>query len=77
MLRVNHQPVIEQNKDEMLDKRVNQLFDLETLGISETDSVHKSFLQNIKFDNNHYSAKLPWREHHQILPDKFELSVNR
>ena len=77
VLRVDHQPVLEQNKDEMLEKRVNQLFDLETLGISETDSVHELFLQNIKFDNNQYSVKLPWREHHQILPDNFELSVNR
>ena len=77
VLRVDHQPALEQNKDEMLDKRVNQLFDLETLGISEANSVHESFLQNIKFDNSQYSVKLPWREHNQILPDNFELSVNR
>ena len=39
--------------------------------------MHESFLQNIKFDNNQYSVKLSWREHHQILPDNFELSINR
>ena len=77
VLRVDHQPVLEQNKDEMPDKRVNQLFDLETLGISETDSVHESFLQNNKSDNNQYSVKLPWREHHLILPDNCQVSVNR
>ena len=78
VLRVDHQPVLEQNKDEMLDKRViNCLIKKVWESASETDSVHELFLQNIKFDNNQYSVKLPWREQqHQILPDNFELSVN-
>ena len=77
VLRADYQPVVEMNQDEVLDIKVNQLFDLESVGIQETDSVHESFTQNLKFENNRYTVKLPWREHHEILPDNFDLCVNR
>ena len=39
--------------------------------------MHESFTQNLKFENNRYTVKLPWREHHEMLPDNFDLCVNR
>ena len=27
--------------------------------------------------DGHYSVRLPWREHHDVLPDNYELSANR
>ena len=65
------------NQDEVLDIKVNQLFDLEPIGIQETDSVHESFTQKLKFENNQYTVKLPWREYHEMLPDNFDLCVNQ
>ena len=32
---------------------------------------------DIRFENGHYVVKLPWRQHHGILPDIFELSSGR
>ena len=49
VLQADYQSVVEMNQDEVLDIKVNQLFDLESIGIQETDSVHESFTQNLKF----------------------------
>ena len=63
--------------DGIIEKRVDDLFNLEAIGISEIDSVHETFTKDIKFVDGHYSVRLPWREHHDILPDNYELSANR
>ena len=31
----------------------------------------------MKFENNRYVVSLPWREHHDTLPDNYELCVGR
>ena len=31
----------------------------------------------MKYDEDHYTVSLPWRKHHDILPDNYELSVAR
>ena len=53
------------------------MFELDTLGISESDSVHETFLKDVKFEKNHYVGSLPWREHHDTLPNNYELGVGR
>ena len=50
---------------------------MEALGITEIDLVHKNFVKDIRFENGHYVVKLHWRQHHDILPDNFELSSGR
>ena len=62
-------PVIVNSEDSSNQEKLNQMFELDTLGISESDSVHETFLKNVKFENNH----LPWREHHDTLPDNYDL----
>ena len=54
-----------------------RFFELKALGITEIDSVHENFVKDIRFENGHYVVKLPWRQHHDILPDNFELSSGR
>ena len=45
--------------------------------IKEENSVHESFLANIKFDRTRYEVKLPFKEVHPVLPDNFRNSVAR
>ena len=49
------------------------------MGIHPNDdnSVHESFLANIKFDRTRYEVKLPFKEVHPVLPDNFRNSVAR
>ena len=63
-------------EDNVLDQQVHKLWDLETIGIIDNDSVHDEFLRNLKFENKRYSVSLPFRRHHDVLPDNFDLCVN-
>ena len=64
-------PVIVNYEDSSNQRKLNQMFELDTLGISESDSVHETFLKDVKFENNHYVVSLPWREHQDTLPDNY------
>ena len=64
-------------EDNVLDQQVHKLWDLETIGIIDNDSVHDEFLRKLKFENKRYSVSLPFRRHHDVLPDNFDLCVNR
>ena len=63
-------------EDNVLDQQVHKLWDLETIGIIDNDSVHDEFLRNLKFKNKRYTVSLPFRRHHDVLPDNFDLCVN-
>ena len=82
-LRTDTQPVVVDyydsvlHADNIMERKIDDLFNLEALGISEIDSVHETFTKDIKFVNGHYVVRLPWREHHDILPDNYELIANR
>ena len=81
-LRTDTNPVIVDyydslDADSIMEKRVDDLFNLEAIGITEIDSVHETFTKDIKFVDGHYIVRLPWREHHDIVPDNYELSANR
>ena len=52
------------------------LWDLETLGITESDGVYEEFVDNITFNRNRYSVKLPWKEGRDVLDSNFELSLS-
>ena len=79
LLRVECQSQVVGNSiaDKVLDRKVKELYELETLGITEVDSVEETFTKDIQFEQGHYKIKLPWREHHDILPDNYQLSVGR
>ena len=64
-------------EDNVLDQQVHKLWDLETIGIIDNDSVHDEFLRNLKNENKRYTVSLPFRRHQDVLPDNFDLCVNR
>ena len=58
-------------------EKLNQMFELDTLAISESDSVHETFPKDMTYESNHYAVSLPWREYNDTLPDNYELCVGR
>ena len=68
-------------KDSAMSGRVEEdiqvLWDLETLGITESDGVYEEFVDSICFNGNRYSVKLPWKEGRDVLDSNYELSLSR
>lgn len=62
---------------ERLEEDIQVLWDLETLGITESDEVYEEFVDNICFNGDRYSVKLPWKEGRDILDSNYELSLSR
>ena len=61
-----------------LDSKTKAFFDLESLGITPNEgSVHEHFKDEIKFFNNRYIVKLPFKEGKNLLPDNYKLTLNR
>ena len=52
---------------ERLEEGIQVLWDLETLGITESDGVYEEFVDNICFNGDRYLVKLPWKEGRDIL----------
>ena len=49
------------NVKSSLDNEVQKLWDLETIGLKDTDEVHDDLLDIVSFTGERYSVKLPWR----------------
>ena len=62
---------------EIAESELKRLWDLETLGICETKDVYEDLVENIQFNGERYSVKLPWKAGHQTLPSNYQLCVNR
>lgn len=60
-----------------LEGAVNQLWDLESLGIKPSDEVHESFESDIGFTDGRYSVKLPWKQGHEPFPSNHANSLSR
>ena len=55
-----------------------RLWDLETLGIRDTeDEVHETFKNSISFNGIRYSVRLPWKKGHPELPSNYSTSLHR
>ena len=62
---------------ERLEQDIQVLWDLETLGISESDEVYEEFVDNICFNGDRYSVKLSCKEGRDLLDSNYELSLSR
>ena len=62
---------------ETLSVEFQRLWDLDSIGIRERDSVHENFLKNITFQDSRYIVGLPWKEHHRVLPLNYDNSLQR
>ena len=56
---------------------LDKLWDFDSVGIRERASVQEEFEQNVNFKDGRYFVNLPWREHHELLPDNYENCVVR
>lgn len=63
--------------EDTLQTDLQRLWDLDSVGIRDGDTVHEAFEKNLSFEDGKYSVHLPWKEHHKLLPDNFENSVAR
>ena len=64
---------IERNLKEELSK----FWETENVGIGETKSVYNNFESTIKFDGSRYVTSLPFKPHHQFLPDNYSIAKYR
>ena len=60
-----------------LDKEVQKMWDLETIGISKVDDVYEDFLDNVRHTGERYTVKLPWKVGHKPIPTNYSVSLFR
>ena len=64
--------------EDPLIEQVKRFWELESIGVSPYDgSVHDKFLDTIRFHDGRYEVSLPWKTHHALLPDNYEVAVSR
>ena len=73
VLRTGTDPI----ENSRVDVMVEQLWDFESVGIREKDTVHGSFINNISKEGDKYCVRLPVKESHDLLPDNYNLSLSR
>ena len=64
---------IEQNLKEELSK----FWETENVGIGETKYVYNNLESTIRFDGSRYVTSLPFKPHHQFLPDNYSIAKYR
>ena len=56
---------------------LHRLWDLDSIGIRDKETVRDKFLENISFANGQYCVALPLKDKRDPLPDSYELSLVR
>ena len=60
--------------EDPLIEQVKKFWELESIGVSPyKGSVH----DKIRFHDGRYEVSLPWKTHHALLPDNYEVAVSR
>ena len=68
----------QQNSNTECEVIMKRFWDLESLDIQgEEPTLYERFVNSIAFINNRYQVRLPWKEHHPILPSNYEISEAR
>ena len=74
VLKTETCPPVEDNLDDCL----KLFWELESLGVAnDKTSVYERFAQKIKHDGQRYEVSLPWKGHHPLLPDRYDLCHKR
>ena len=70
--------ILYEDSSQDLETRLKRFWDLETLGIRDSEeNIYNKFVNNMSFKNGRYKVKLPWKEPHTPLPDNYQLSLKR
>ena len=75
-LKIDCEVINSTNGDMMLKEQLNRFWEMDTWGI-ESNSVYKTFKNEIYSDGQHYITFLPFKLHHKPIPDNFMLSKHR
>ena len=60
-----------------LENEIQKLWDLDSLGIREVNEVQEAFSDDISFNRERYSVRLPWKVGHATLPTNYDNSSSR
>ena len=64
--------ILYEDSSQDLETRLKRFWDLETLGIRDSEEhIYDKFVNNVSFKNGQYEVKLPWKEPHFPLPDNY------
>ena len=67
-----------QQKIVNLDEQLQSFWELESLGIQKVErTLYDEFTCSIVFHQGRYQVALSWKEFHDVLPDHYQLSLNR
>ena len=78
MMKVDASVCSAQQEIANLEIRLQAFWDLETLGIKESEtSVYDNFMESISFNNGRYCVRLPWKSPRVLLPDNFDLIAKK
>ena len=70
--------IADEKKRDPLVEEMKKFWELESIGVlSNEASVHDKFLDTIHRRDSRYEVSLPWKEHHPLLPDNYEVAVSR
>ena len=60
------------------ERKIDNFWKLDLLGIQEKEiSVCEKLMEDIKFENNQYVVKLPFKENNPFVSDNYDVSLNR
>ena len=60
-----------------LESKVEQFWDLDTVGVREDKDIYTEFIDDISYNGKRYSVGLPWKIGHKQLPPNFNASFTR
>ena len=70
--------VSDEKDGDPLVEEMKKFWELESIGVLANEaSVHDKFLDTIHKRDGRYEVSLPWKEHHPLLPDNYEVAVSR
>ena len=79
-LRINteHGELRDSHEDDSLREAVSKFWEVDSLGISTSESnVYSNFENDLKFNGQRYVTKLPFKPYKETLPDNFDISKKR
>ena len=72
---VNVNFVVDDNNS--VNSDVNKLWDLDSVGVRQSSSVHTDVVDSISYNGDRYSVALPWKVGHKQLPSNSSQSLIR
>ena len=69
--------LLSEPRKQEIDTEIHRLWDLDSIGIRETNEIHQDVIDDIIFTGKRYSVGLPWKVGHRPLPTNYQGSMVR